>query len=511
MNNEKLHPSLREAANNIFVDIYIFLVLKLYHPTASKKTIEFIRKSLNKQGYIYDYFFVDYKSAKDKVIITCKNHGNFEQRASNHLSGSGCLECGGTKLSNTEEFIKKAIKIHGKIKYGYSLVKYIGYKIKVKIICWIHNEVFEQTPEKHLLGRGCQKCGGSNRSNTEEFIQKAKKVHTKIIHDYSLVDYVNSITKVKIICPNNHIFEQKPADHLTGKSCPKCAKNAKMTREIFIEKATELMGYACGYWLVEYINSSTKVQIICNIHNEIFSQTPECHLLGNGCTKCVLMKKTSNTEEFIKKAKEIHTIIHDYSLVVYVNSFTAVKIICPNNHIFEQTPASHLRRHSCPFCVNKTEGILYTFLLSLYDWYYGLNVKSQPTFDWCINSATKRRLKFDFLFDCDGVPIIIELDGPQHIRNTSNWDDCKTIRERDVYKMLKAAENNHHIIRIFQEDVFSNKNDWKNNLIIHIDKIMENQDKQHIYYLSSDPSMYEPHENDVNYYKENKHLTLSFV
>jgi len=56
-------------------------------------------------------------------------------------------------------FVEKANKIHNN-KYDYSLVEYINSKSKIKIICPIHG-VFEQTPAKHLMGRGCQKCGGS--------------------------------------------------------------------------------------------------------------------------------------------------------------------------------------------------------------------------------------------------------------------------------------------------------------------------------------------------------------
>ena len=39
-----------------------------------------------------------------------------------------------------------------------------------------------------------------NRMTIEEFIKKAKAVHGDK-YDYSLVEYKNSITKVKIICP----------------------------------------------------------------------------------------------------------------------------------------------------------------------------------------------------------------------------------------------------------------------------------------------------------------------
>ena len=44
---------------------------------------------------------------------------------------------------------------------------------------------------------------------TKKFIDKAKNIH-KDKYDYSLVEYINSKTKVKIICKEHTVFEQKP-------------------------------------------------------------------------------------------------------------------------------------------------------------------------------------------------------------------------------------------------------------------------------------------------------------
>jgi hypothetical protein len=122
----------------------------------------------------------------------------------------------------TSEFIEQARKFHGD-KYDYSLVEYINSRTKVKIICPEHG-VFEQTPSSHK-GRGCNKCGINQAiskitCNTEQFIEKARKVHGDR-YDYSLVDYVNCQTKVKIICPMHGVFEQTPSSHYKS-ICNKC-------------------------------------------------------------------------------------------------------------------------------------------------------------------------------------------------------------------------------------------------------------------------------------------------
>lgn len=56
-------------------------------------------------------------------------------------------------------------------------------------------------------------------------INKFKKIHgNKYIYDE--VIFVKEITKVKIICPKHGIFEQTPNKHLSGRGCEKCAREA---------------------------------------------------------------------------------------------------------------------------------------------------------------------------------------------------------------------------------------------------------------------------------------------
>src|SRR5581483_6407391 len=90
-----------------------------------------------------------------------------------------------TKKSNTEEFIKKARKVHGN-KYDYSKVNYLGWNKKIIIICPIHGE-FQQSPHNHIKGHsqdqtikkgtGCPECTHHKPLNNEIFIERAKEVH----------------------------------------------------------------------------------------------------------------------------------------------------------------------------------------------------------------------------------------------------------------------------------------------------------------------------------------------
>jgi hypothetical protein len=187
-----------------------------------------------------------------------------------------------TKKLTTQEFIRRSILINNDY-YDYSLVVYINNKRKVKIICKIHG-MFEQSPHDHLIGCGCPKCGGKLKSNTEDFIKKADIIHNNL-YDYSLVNYIDAYTKIKIICCTHGIFLQRPTRHLSGDKCPKCHGNYKPTIEEFIEKSNKIHNSLYNYSKSIYINNRTKIIIICNLHGE-FEQVPDSHLQGHGCPSC---------------------------------------------------------------------------------------------------------------------------------------------------------------------------------------------------------------------------------
>lgn len=128
----------------------------------------------------------------------------------------------------------------------------------------------------------------------------------------------------------------------------------------FIRDAKEKHNNKYDYSLVEYVNLFTKVKIICPTHGE-FEQTPCNHIKTKGCVKCGSMVKASlfklSNDDFIKAAKDVHQDRYDYSLVDYKNSKTNVDIICREHGVFQSTLGSHIhRRGHCPSCANKNRG-----------------------------------------------------------------------------------------------------------------------------------------------------------
>lgn len=121
-------------------------------------------------------------------------------------------------------FISKARLVH-RDKFDYSKVHYIKSSEKIDIICPTHG-IFKQTPNNHLRGQGCPKCkyelqSLQKRQTKASFIEKANTIHNNK-YDYSLVEYINNRTPVRIICPQHGEFIQIPHDHVSGCGCPKC-------------------------------------------------------------------------------------------------------------------------------------------------------------------------------------------------------------------------------------------------------------------------------------------------
>ena len=259
--------------------------MKLHKDVTYKRSVdrfETLEEDFRKvHGDKYDYSLAVYEGTDKNIKIICPIHGVFEQSPSNHLRGMGCSKCSGMYAPTTKEWIEKARKVHGD-RYDYSLVEYKTTHEKVKIICKEHG-MFEQTASSHLRGQGCMKCLGY-LSSTEEWIEKAKAVHGDK-YDYSLVDYKYRKHLVKIICPIHGEFEQSTASHMQGNGCTKCGKRYVPSTKEFIEKVKTIHDDKYDYSLVEYKNMKTKVKIICPIHG-VFEQQAGNHLGGQRCPSC---------------------------------------------------------------------------------------------------------------------------------------------------------------------------------------------------------------------------------
>lgn len=233
--------------------------------------------------------------------------------------------------------------------------------------------------------------------------------------------------------------------------CFKCFfKKITNDDDYFILKSKKVHGNKYNYDFVEYINSYTKVKILCNNCDEIFEQRPNDHLKGRGCSNCGLksrvFSRTMKINEFISKAKYLHKNKYNYDSSQYVNSLTNIKIYCNRcNLFFEQRPSHHLSGHGCPKCFeSKGENRVAKYLLE-----NNIIFTPQKTF------KTLRDIRPLFPdFHLENLNLLIEYDGRGHYvacfgstpeEKQKNLEDCQ---RRDKIKNEWAKANNIPLLRI---------------------------------------------------------------
>lgn len=267
------------------------------------------------------------------------------------------------KKLTLETFIEKAKAIYGGT-YDYSKTEFKNRNDIITIICPVHGE-FPQRASIHLDEKhGCPKCGMENRTHphkktTKQFIEEARSIHGDY-YDYSLVDYKTSHTKVKIVCPVHGVFSLHPYAHTNDQKqgCRQCGyvkrkMPLKKTTEQFVKEAKAKWGERYDYSNTVYTNKQTKLKYICSKHGEQ-QQLPTLHLL-HGCQYCSGRGISKHTNEsFIKRAKEIHGDLIDYSQVDLTKIHDKVTLICPKHSEFKIAAYQHFNNaYPCPMCASE--------------------------------------------------------------------------------------------------------------------------------------------------------------
>jgi hypothetical protein len=192
----------------------------------------FINKSKEIHLNKYNYNNIKYINCNTAVEIQCNKHNTFfYQKPKHHINGStNCEQCLSDKTNKSNEcFIKELINTHGD-KYKYDKVKYINSKTNVIVTCNKHGDF--ETISSYLIGKnatGCPKCGTEKTSNSlkmslEDFLIKAKKVHSKNKFNYDNVIFNSNKDKIDIYCNScKKSFKQKLSHHISSQcGCPYC-------------------------------------------------------------------------------------------------------------------------------------------------------------------------------------------------------------------------------------------------------------------------------------------------
>jgi len=202
----------------------------------------------------------------------------------------------------------------------------------------------------------------SNRAASERFLVRARAQHGER-YDYSEARYVRAHEKVTIGCPEHGPFQQTPAKHMSGRGCPECArlariaalqKRARVCADQFHERAQRVHP-TLDLSSAVYTAAHERVTVHCPEHGE-FSIRAYALLNGQGCAACHRERlarggyRQLNTDEFLERAAQQHGARYNYEGVDYAHGKCPVEIRCPTHGSFMQRPNDHLSGHGCPRC-----------------------------------------------------------------------------------------------------------------------------------------------------------------
>lgn len=222
-----------------------------------------------------------------------------------------------------QKFIDKANILYD-FKYDYSLVEYINYTTKVKIICPIHG-MFEQLINSHLRGHECNKCGiemysKSNTRTHDDFINKLKLIQPNLT---ILGEYVNGYTKILVKDEFDIEYLVIPNGLLKG-SIPSITSSVNKNSAFSI-KANMIHNYKYNYDKVEYIGTQSKIIINCPEHGD-FIQSVNSHLSGKGCSSCNIKHGYSKSSWILHCNNKKNSDPRVYIIRCYNNNEEFIKI-----------------------------------------------------------------------------------------------------------------------------------------------------------------------------------------
>lgn len=196
------------------------------------------------------------------------------------------------------------------------------------------------------------------RLSTREFISRSKAKHGSRFC-YTETIYTSIRSKVTVNCRKHGSFKVLPRRHIKmlNGGCNLCDKEKvvektttplSMTTSEFIAKCKKVYGTKYRYARCEYKGYRSKVTVTCKIHGD-FVKAPHLLLSGSGCKHC----KTNvpkDTEDFIRKAKQVHGNQYVYKRTKYSNTTKLVTITCKIHGDFTKAPRHHLKGVGCVKC-----------------------------------------------------------------------------------------------------------------------------------------------------------------
>jgi len=267
--------------------------------------------------------------------------------------------------------------------------------------------------------------------------------------------YVDSFSKILVICKNHGEFHIQPRHLLSGHGCIKCDGFEKLTLDKLRKKCYDINGDNIFIPDQEYINSKTKINVKCKLHpNYNWDVLPYNLLRHKGCPVCNKRQRL-NINDVINKCNLVHK---DKGYIIleqpYINNETHIKVICPKHGEWKIKPNNLFNGCGCPKCKTSKGELQIENILK----FKNIKYISQKKFKGCIN---KKSLIYDFYLP--DYNICIEFDGEQHFKPFRFEKDNKRLQQtinNDIIKNEYCKNNNINLIRIkYNEDIDKKMNE----------------------------------------------------
>ena len=252
----------------------------------------------------------EYENVNIPILHHCLLHNIYWKiRPADALKGHGCYKCKSEKISMRlkrpeYEYIKLLKQKNPNI---ILCENYINTVTPVLHYCITHDIYWKVRPSTVLQGGGCHLCGINKlkdkiKSN-DVYIDQLYSINPNII---PMDTYQGANISIKHKCLlDDYQWNVKPANLLSGKGCPKCAKNNRWTHEEYISSINNL--YKNIKVIGTYKNMNTPILHECTKHHHIWYARPADILRGKGCKKC----KSSHGEHLIQLYLEQNNIPYE--------------------------------------------------------------------------------------------------------------------------------------------------------------------------------------------------------
>ena len=164
---------------------------------------------------------------------------------------------------------------------------------------------------------------------TEEYLERVKSIHVNK-YDYSKVEYINTRTKVILICKTHGAFEIKADNVLAGQGCGQCARDKHKLTYLSQERLDNLLIIHKNKYSYPDLNVvDGKIVIVCSQHGR-FEQSLHQHEYGHGCPNCGRIKSKE------KKTRRCKTCNLDLEIENFKPRFKTCNNCVERNDIVEK-------------------------------------------------------------------------------------------------------------------------------------------------------------------------------